>query len=646
MDDTDIEYKPLEAVHVGEIIVGPTPGLKTVIEKIRFLWSAIPVGHDRDTFHKQIVVGRDNARGRLRTVMITSLGETDIGTSISDRYNDIPDQKKREITREEWMKNIRYFVPLEPTELETDPTHMYEQPQAKVQYQRGHNKLEFAHWAFIAKEFSVAPINSQGPSHEKHVEVYVFRLKARHATLTSHGNGHTAPSAERTEKAGCMGVYRAIELESIRSDFLLGSLSFRVVPHVLNPNPSHFPLIRLTIQKLAAHIDAETFKKSQSYGSDKGSFSGFDLAGRTISRFGYGPDYEIRSVPMPHYILLTSVWILQSNTFVLEEKHAFNKATPKLFVTDLVKGWLLMLAIGAPFLSVLIRILNGQEIDSYHGLWDSSFDSHPLPDRHTASLCQPIASQGRRLAHSDRSSGHVAQIPAKAPTRDRCSKRSSQSNPYFFGLSWVCSFPTFLGESLIYASHGANTSSSSTHSSQKAHPNKSKRSSHTNYVGHWLFAHPTKLLFISQFHIFSIPALFPAFLHAPPVLRAFDFPQTVAEIPPSIVAFFLFQMILTPAEAVIGAVMNALSRRFEWQADRFARELAQRLKEPSTEDMDTRLRRALTTLLVKNLSTIWVDWLYSAYRHSHPTLLERLRAINAFQATKLDAANTAVKKEL
>ncbi|EJD00306.1 uncharacterized protein FOMMEDRAFT_30390 [Fomitiporia mediterranea MF3/22] len=162
MDDTDIEYKPLEAVRVGEIIVGPTPGLRTVNEKIGFLWSAIPGGHHGDTFHKQIVVGRDNARGRLRTVMITSLGKTYIGKSISDRYDDIPDQKKQEITREEWMKNIRYFVPLEPTELETDPTHMYEQPQVKVQYKRGHDILKFAHWAFVAKKFAVGPLDWKG----------------------------------------------------------------------------------------------------------------------------------------------------------------------------------------------------------------------------------------------------------------------------------------------------------------------------------------------------------------------------------------------------------------------------------------------------------------------------------------------------
>ena len=38
-------------------------------------------------------------------------------------------------------------------------------------------------------------------------------------------------------------------------------------------------------------------------------------------------------------------------TFVLEEKHGFNKTTPTLFVTDLIKSWLVGFVIGSPFLA-------------------------------------------------------------------------------------------------------------------------------------------------------------------------------------------------------------------------------------------------------------------------------------------------------
>lgn len=68
-------------------------------------------------------------------------------------------------------------------------------------------------------------------------------------------------------------------------------------------------------------------------------------------------------------------------------------------------------------------------------------------------------------------------------------------------------------------------------------------------------------------------------------------------------------MILTPLEAFVGIAMNAISRKFEYEADRFACELQSKLKAEDMNDMGDRLGRALTTLHVKNLSTVWVDWL-------------------------------------
>lgn len=74
------------------------------------------------------------------------------------------------------------------------------------------------------------------------------------------------------------------------------------------------------------------------------------------------------------------------------------------------------------------------------------------------------------------------------------------------------------------------------------------------------------------------------------------------------------QMILTPMEAVISTAVNFVSRHFEWEADQFACELQARLSAPEMADMGERLGRALITLHVKNLSTVWVDWLYVVSR--------------------------------
>lgn len=44
------------------------------------------------------------------------------------------------------------------------------------------------------------------------------------------------------------------------------------------------------------------------------------------------------------------------STFVLEEKHGFNKTTPGLFVADLLKGWAVAFVLGTPFLAAFLYI--------------------------------------------------------------------------------------------------------------------------------------------------------------------------------------------------------------------------------------------------------------------------------------------------
>jgi STE24 endopeptidase len=45
-------------------------------------------------------------------------------------------------------------------------------------------------------------------------------------------------------------------------------------------------------------------------------------------------------------------------TFVLEEKHGFNKSTLGLFIADTLKGWAIGAVIGAPFLAGFLKVFN------------------------------------------------------------------------------------------------------------------------------------------------------------------------------------------------------------------------------------------------------------------------------------------------
>ncbi|KAF8631662.1 hypothetical protein AX17_005063 [Amanita inopinata Kibby_2008] len=398
---------------------------------------------------------------------------------------------------------------------------------------------------------------------------------------------------------------------------------------------------------LAPHFEKGVFEKSQNYGKDKAKFALFSglykqcldsvmlqfgfyawswsVAGQLLAKVGYGPEYEISQSIAFVFVLyfLSTVPTLPLSvysTFVLEEKHGFNKTTPRLFFVDLLKGWAVAFAFGSPFLAAFLYIFKwaGDRFVPWLMAFMISFQLIMVIVYPT--VIQPLFNKLSPLPKSDlrtriENLASKLKFPLKHLYEIDGSKRSSHSNAYFFGLPWSKHIVVF--DTLIQQSKPEEVEAVLAHE-----------------LGHWYFLHPTKMMAISQLHIFTILALFPAFLRAPPLLRSFDFPKDVSVQPPTIVAFLLFQMILTPLEAVVSIAMNAVSRHFEWQADRFACELQDRLQSTEMKDMGDRLGRALVTLHVKNLSTVWVDWLYSAYHHSHPTLTERLKALEAFQAAR------------
>jgi STE24 endopeptidase len=66
--------------------------------------------------------------------------------------------------------------------------------------------------------------------------------------------------------------------------------------------------------------------------------------------------------------------------------------------------------------------------------------------------------------------------------------------------------------------------------------------------------------------------------------------------------------------------VNTWSRRFEYEADAFAREVMSEVQS---------LVGALRKLNEKNLSNLTPHPLYSSFYYSHPTLMERERALNS-----------------
>jgi STE24 endopeptidase len=168
------------------------------------------------------------------------------------------------------------------------------------------------------------------------------------------------------------------------------------------------------------------------------------------------------------------------------------------------------------------------------------------------------------------------------------SKRSSHSNAYFFGLPWskhIVVYDTLIKNAKVDGVEAV-----------LAHE-----------LGHWYYYHPTKLMLIMQIHTLGIIACFPAFLQSTPLLLSFDFPASVAVHPPVLIAFLLYQAVLTPVDTVVTAFMHAISRHFEFEADRFACELHQKHAVPGSQGMGKRLGDALISIMIDNLATLWID---------------------------------------
>lgn len=91
-------------------------------------------------------------------------------------------------------------------------------------------------------------------------------------------------------------------------------------------------------------------------------------------------------------------------------------------------------------------------------------------------------------------------------------------------------------------------------------------------------------------------------------LRSFGFTTQ-----PLIISLIISQTLLSPLETLTSFVVNAFSRKNEFQADKFALDLSN-----EEHAYAENLKLALAKLGSENKSVTDVDPIYSAYHHSHP----------------------------
>ncbi|SPN98980.1 probable zinc metallo-protease [Cephalotrichum gorgonifer] len=377
---------------------------------------------------------------------------------------------------------------------------------------------------------------------------------------------------------------------------------------------------------LEAEVSQEVYDKSQDYGRAKSRFSlvnglwgqiqnvafiHFDVlpkiwswSGDLLLRFapeGFRGEISQSIVFVLAFVLLNQALSLPSsiyNTFVLEEKYGFNKQTPKLFVTDIIKSNVLTFVLTPPILAAFLSIIKKTGNQFFFYLWVFAAGLQVFMITIYPIAILPLFNKLSPLEEGELKEGVEAlarslKFPLSELNVIDGSKRSAHSNAYFFGLPWKKHIVIY--DTLIEKSESNEVIAVLAHE-----------------LGHWHEGHTTKLFGINQFHFIYIFTLFSVFINNTSLYNAFAFNSK-----PIIVGFLLFSDLLTPLDAVVKLLMNILSRRYEFQADAFALSLGHR----------ENLARSLIKLQIQNLSTMEADPVYATYHYSHPILSERLKAL-------------------
>jgi len=368
-------------------------------------------------------------------------------------------------------------------------------------------------------------------------------------------------------------------------------------------------------EKLKGICDEEEYRKTQLYEKDNkwlsfwsssynlaiilimiitGGFALIDNIARSISShpvvialiffgiIGFGS--ELLNMPFSWY-----------DTFVVEKKYGFNTMTIRTFITDHIKSWFIALLVGIPVLGLITWLyyktgkgfwLYAWGLITLFSILINLFYSQwivPLFNKQTPLVESPLRKKIEAFAEK-------AGFRLKNIYVIDGSKRSTKANAYFSGFGpkkRIVLFDTLMKEfsdEEIVAVLG-------------------------HEIGHYKKKHVLRGLILSVIITGLMLFLFSAIVDSPLLSRALG-----AETPNFHLGLIVFGILYSPLSLLIGLATNNLSRKNEFEADRFVR-----------ENYDSRyLAEALKKLSVKNLSNMVPHPAYVFFHYSHPPLLSRL----------------------
>ncbi len=287
------------------------------------------------------------------------------------------------------------------------------------------------------------------------------------------------------------------------------------------------------------------------------------------------------------------------STFVIEERFGFNQTTWKTFIFDRIKAILLSLILGTPLLVGIIWFFQNTGDLAWIYAWLITAVFTLGIQLIAPTWIMPLFNKFSPLPEGDLKEkllkyGEKVNFPLTNVFVVDGSKRSGKGNAFFTGFGKQRRVALF--DTLI-----------------KQHTVKELLAVLAHEIGHYKRKHIITMTTISIIHQGIIFFLMGWFLKQPELYQAF-FMNNI-----SIAAgLIFFSMLFTPVEMILNPLLLALSRRHEFQADKFA---AETTGEPET------MVSALKKLAHDNLSNLTPHPFYVFRHYSHPPLLERINTL-------------------
>ena len=287
------------------------------------------------------------------------------------------------------------------------------------------------------------------------------------------------------------------------------------------------------------------------------------------------------------------------STFVIEERFGFNKTTWKTFVLDLIKGFFLSIIIGVPLLAGILAFFEYAGSNAWWYCWIVVTIFMFIIQFIAPTWIMPLFNKFEPLEEGElreaiMSYAESVNFPLKNLFVMDGSKRSSKSNAFFTGFGKNKRIALY--DTLI-----------------EKHTKEELVAILAHEIGHYKKKHVFINILIGILHSGLMFYLLSFFISYEGLFDAF-YMENISVYS----GLIFFGMLLSPIDFFLGLAMQVLSRKNEYEADKFAVE---------TTKNSGPMIDALKKLSMNNLSNLSPHPFYVFLNYSHPPVMERIKAI-------------------